>query len=154
VWGHPNVHGTFVSKNSTVTHSTSKQNHFTYITSVHSTSLHFTSLHVFHSTPTSIPLFVTTFLHVTTYSNTIIKYNTEHGPHKNVSVCKAGVCKCGAAKCCMVAPNICGVLSMQLAICRTFRCKSFVVVPRLMEKLVHLCLTVHCAVFLAFSPEI
>jgi len=50
------VHGTFVPKNFTVTHITSfhftsKQNHFTQITSVHSTSLHFTSLHLFTLSP-------------------------------------------------------------------------------------------------------
>jgi len=44
MYGHPNVHVTFVCKNFNVTHFTSKQNHFTNITSVHSTSLHFTSL--------------------------------------------------------------------------------------------------------------
>ena len=43
-------------------HFTSKQNHFAYITSVHSTSLHFTPLHLFTPIPTPIPLLVTTFL--------------------------------------------------------------------------------------------
>jgi len=52
-----------MSVHSTSLHLTSKQNHFTQITSVHSTSPHFTSLHLFPlNPPTSIPLHVTTFL--------------------------------------------------------------------------------------------
>jgi hypothetical protein len=60
VKGHPNVHGTVVRKNVTVTHLTSLQNK---ITSFHSTSLHFTLRHFTYvrSISTWIPLLVTTF---------------------------------------------------------------------------------------------
>ena len=43
-------------------HFTSKQNYFTYITSVHSTSLHLHHFTYLHSIPTWIPLLLTTFL--------------------------------------------------------------------------------------------
>ena len=58
MYGHPNVHGTFVSKTFIVTHFTSLhftslQNKMTYtwIMSVNSTFLHFTSLHLFTLKP-------------------------------------------------------------------------------------------------------
>ena len=41
------MYSTFVPKNFSVTHFTSKQNRFTYITSDHSISLQFTSFHLF-----------------------------------------------------------------------------------------------------------
>jgi hypothetical protein len=57
-------------------------------------------------------------------------------------------------KFCMVAPNICWVLSVRLAIHHASGCYSFEVVPRLLKKFVHPWLTVRCAIFLVFSPEI
>jgi len=45
------VHSTFVPKNLNVTRFNSKQNRFTYITSVHSISLQFTSFHLFTLVP-------------------------------------------------------------------------------------------------------
>ena len=50
------MHSTFVPKNFNVTHFTSKQNRFTYITSVHFISLQFTSFHLFTLIPHSNPL--------------------------------------------------------------------------------------------------
>jgi hypothetical protein len=51
-----------LQRNSTSLHVTSKQNHFTYITSFHSTFLHCSSLHLFTLNPNWIPSLVTTFL--------------------------------------------------------------------------------------------
>ena len=81
VQGHPNVHGTFIPKNFTVTHFTSLQNKITSHKSRHFTPHHYTSLHF---KTKSLHINHVTSLHITTLHITSLIYTQ---PHFNSLAC-------------------------------------------------------------------